>query len=111
MKNKSLNNSINKNDPILKEECYTNYKKYKNLLSTLLKKSKQAYCDKYFETNLKNINNTWKGIKSLISLKTLASSVPTVLFLEMAIPITNLYDIANTFNNYFTSIAETAKKV
>ena len=36
-------------DPILKEECDTNYKKYRNLLSALMKKSKQAYYDIYFE--------------------------------------------------------------
>ena len=50
-----------------------------------MKKSKQAYYDKYFERNLNNVKNTWKGIKSLISLKTVASSVPTVLSLDMVI--------------------------
>ena len=49
MKNKLLKNFINKKDPILKEEFHTNYKKYRNLLSTLMKKSKQAYYEKYFE--------------------------------------------------------------
>ena len=43
-----------------------------------MKKSKQAYYDKCFERNYNNIKNRWKGIKSLISLKTVASSVPTV---------------------------------
>ena len=51
VKNKLLKNFINKKDPILKEECHTNYKKYINLLSTLMKKSKQAYYDRYFEKN------------------------------------------------------------
>ena len=54
-----------------------------------MKKSKQAYYDKYFERNWNNIKNTWKGIKSLISLKTKASSVPTVLSLENGDTITN----------------------
>ena len=49
VKNKLLKNFINKKDPVLKEEFHTNYKKYRNLLSTLMKKSKQAYYDKYFE--------------------------------------------------------------
>ena len=75
-----------------------------------MKKSKQAYYDKYFEKNWNNINNTWKGIKSLISLKTKPSSVPTVLSRENADTITNPYDIANTFNNYSASIAETIKR-
>ena len=59
---KSIKNFINKKDPVLKEEFHTNYKKYRNLLSTLMKKSKQAYYDKYFEKNWNNIKNTWKGI-------------------------------------------------
>ena len=110
LKNKLFTNFINKKDPILKEECHTNYKKYRNLLSTLMKKSKQAYYDRYFEKNWKNIKNTWKKIKSLISLKTAPSSIPTVLSLDNGDTITNPYDIANAFNNYFSSIAETTKK-
>ena len=109
-KNKLLTNFIDKKDPTLKEECHTNYKKYRNLLSTLMKKSKQAYYDRYFERNWNNIKNMWKGIKSLISLKTVASSIPIVLSLNNGDILTNPYDIANTFNNYFASIAETTKK-
>ena len=109
MKNKNLKSFINKKDPILKQEFHSHYKKYRNLLSTLLKKSKQAY-DKYFKRNWNNIKNTWKGIKSLISLKTVASSVPAVLTLNNGDTITNPYDIANIFNNYFASILEATKK-
>ena len=110
VKNKLLTNFINKKDPILKEECHTNYKKYRNLLSNLMKKNKQAYYDKFFERNWNNIKNTWSTIKSLISLKNVASSIPTALSLDNGDTITNPYDIANTFNNYFASIAETTKK-
>ena len=110
VKDKLLINSIKKRDPILKEEFHTKYKKYSNLLSTLMKKSEQAYYDKYFERNWNNIKNTWKGIRFLISLKTVASCVLTVLSLDNGDTITNPYDIVNTFNNYFASIAETTKK-
>ena len=109
-KNKFLKNFINKKDPVLKEEFHTKYKIYRNLLSTLMKKSKQAYYEKDFERNWSNIKNTWKGIKSLINLKTATSCVPTVLSLDNGDTITNPYDIAYTFNNYFASIAETTKK-
>ena len=109
VKNKLLKNFINK-DPILREEFHTNYKKYRNLLSTPMKKSKQAYYDKYFERNWNNIKNRWKGIKSLISLKTISSNVPTVLSLDNGDTVTNPYNTANNFNNYFASIAETTKK-
>ena len=99
-KNKLHKNFIN-NDPILKEEFHTNYKKRRNLLSTFMKKSKQTYYDKYFEKSWNNIKNTWKGIKSFISLKTVASNLPTVLSLDNGDTITNCSDITNTFNNYF----------
>ena len=107
VKNKSLTNFINKKEPILKEECHTNFERYRNLLSTRMKKSKQAYYDRYFERNWNNVKNTWKGIKSLVSL---TSGIPTVLSPDNGDTITNPYDIDNTFNNYFASIAETIKK-
>ena len=81
-----------------------------------MKKSKQAAYDKYFERYWNNIKNKWKGIKSLISPKIVASSVLTLLLsldnqrYYNSDTITNLYDIAKTFNNYFASIVETTKK-
>ena len=110
VKNKLLANFINKKDPILKVEFHINYKKYRNLLSALMNRIKLAYYDKYFATNWNNIKNTWKVIKSLISLKPVASNVLIVLSLDNGDTITNPYDIANTFNNYFAAIAETTKK-
>ena len=105
-----LTNFINKKGPILKGECHTNYKKYRHLLSTLMRKSKQDYYDRYFERNWNNIKNTRKGIKVLIFRETVASSIPTVVSLDNGDTITNPYDIADTFNNYFASMGETRKK-
>ena len=76
-----------------------------------MKKSKQAYYDKYFEINWKNNKNTWKGIKFFISFKTVISNVPTVLFLDNGDTIGSSYYIANTFNNYFAAIVETTKNL
>ena len=64
-----------------------------------MKKREQTYYDKYFERNWNNIQNTWKGIKSLTSLKTEASSVLTELSLDNGDTITNPNDIVNTLNN------------
>ena len=109
MKKKLLKSFTNKKDPILKEKFHANCIKYRSLLSTLMKKSKQAYYNKYFEKNWNNIKNTWKRIKSLISLKTVASSVPALLTLHNGNTVTNPYDTASTFN-YLVSIAEATKK-
>ena len=48
VKNKLFTNFVNKENTILKQEFHTKYKKYRNLLSILMKKSKQACYDKYF---------------------------------------------------------------
>ena len=58
LKNKLLTQFINTKHPILKEEIHNEYKNFRNMLSTLMNKSKQAYYDKYFETNWNNIKNT-----------------------------------------------------
>ena len=63
-----------------------------------MKKREQIYYDKYFERNW-NIQNTWKGIKSFTSLKTVASSVLTELYLDNGDTITNPNDTVNTLNN------------
>ena len=52
---------------------------------------------------------TLHEMKSLISLKTLACLVSTVLFLNNGDTITGPYDIVTIINNYFASIAETTK--
>ena len=63
-----------------------------------MKKREQIYYDKYFERNW-NIQNTWKGIKSFTSLKTVGSSVLTELSLDNGDTITNPNDTVNTLNN------------
>ena len=59
IKNKLLKKFINKNDPQIKAEFHEKYKKYRNLLSTLLKEIKQIYYTKYFESNWNNIENKY----------------------------------------------------
>ena len=70
-----------------------------------MKKSKQNYFTKYFETNIKNLKNTWKGIKSIIPLKNSASGSPSVINFNNEL-ISDPLKIANVFNNYFSSIGE-----
>ena len=43
------------------------------MLSTLLEKSKTNYYNQYFEASMNNIKNTWKEIKSMITIKNTSS--------------------------------------
>ena len=97
MKNKLLSKLIKLKDPNLKNEVHFKFKEYRNLLSTLLKRSKQSYFTNYFQTNINDLKNTWKGIKKLISLKRTSNSVPSAV-IESNITLTKPKDIANAFN-------------
>ena len=68
-KNKRFKKYIKCQNYVTKNDLHREYKSYRNKLSTIIKESKRKYYNDYFRSNLKNIKNTWKGIKSIISLK------------------------------------------
>ena len=74
-----------------------------------LKKSKSNYYNQYFRANMNNIKNTWKGIKSIITIKNLSSDIPKSLSYN-GLTITNKVEISNIFNNYFATITENTKE-
>ena len=67
IKNKRFDKIIKSTNPIIKEKLHNDYKSYRNMISTLLKQSKNNYY-KYFKDNINNMKNTWEGIRSIISL-------------------------------------------
>ena len=48
--------------------------------------------------------NTWKGIKNLISRKTVSHSSPFSIYYNNK-TVTSPFETANTFNSYFSNIA------
>ena len=108
VKNSLLNKFIKSKDPQTKEHHHLKYKTYRNMLSTLMKKSKMNYYNHYFKNNWDNIKSTWKGIKSILNINNTQSNIPKILVSNnttSAEPI----QIANVFNNFFTSIAAKIK--
>ena len=53
----------------VKKKAQTKYKKYRNLLFTLLREGKIFHLTKYLQNNLNDLKSTWKGIETLIYLK------------------------------------------
>ena len=105
VKNKLLKRFINAKDSQTKETFHRQYKDYRNMLSI----SKSNYYNQHFRANMNNIKNTWKRIKSIITIKNLSSDIPKSLSCN-GLTITNKVEISNIFNNYFTTIAEKAKE-
>ena len=108
IKNNLLKKFITVKDPQIKERYHQEYKDYRNLLFTILKQSKTSYFNHYFESNWNNIKNTWKGIKSIITIKDFSADIPKSLSVDGA-TISNPFAISNIFNSYFSSIAGKTK--
>ena len=105
VKNKLLTKFIKLKEPTLKNEAHTKYKLYRNMLATLLKRSKHTYFSSFFQNHINDLKNTWKGIKRIISLKDSTSTVPSTIT-EDNISLINPKDIADAaFNNYFSNVA------
>ena len=102
IKNSLFSKFIKSNDINQRNEMHIKYKQYRNLISTLLKRSKCLYFTKFFNDNLNNLKNTWKGIKNLISLKTVSHSSPSSIYCNNKI-VTSPFEIASDFNDYFSN--------
>ena len=55
-------------DPQIKSELSEKYKRYRNMIVTLLKQSKKIYYSSYFLLNQSNIKKTWDGKRNLINV-------------------------------------------
>ena len=71
-----------------KLELYNKYKNDRNLLSTLIKQSKDKYFNKYFKDNWNNTKNTWKGIKNIITFNLMFLLVFLIMMLLLVILLT-----------------------
>ena len=89
-------------DPCKNNEAHIRYKQYRNLLSTLLRKSKKFYFTRFFQENTKDLKNMWREINKIISSNNSNHIFPTAIIVNKT--ITNPSDIANAFNNYFAKV-------
>ena len=78
------------------------------MLSTILKQSKTNYYNHFFEANWNNIKSTWKGIKSILNIKSISADNLKNLTVD-GTTILNPIAISNIFNNYFSSISNNTK--
>ena len=77
-KNNIYSRFVKCKNKIMKELHPNNYKSYRNLLSTLLKRDKEKYFTNFFNENIKDIKKTWKGIKTLVSMKQKNNDTPSL---------------------------------
>ena len=90
----------NKQQKLIKHESY---KKYRNKIIELIRQSKQTCYPRYFEQNKKDSKTIWQGIHEING-----SNVSAIISDDNT--ITNPIEIAQNFNNFFTSIGTNLQK-
>ena len=100
MHNKFCRAKVNK----LKSDLYNKFKKYRNLILTLSRKTKDSYFKSFFEEHKKNGLKIWQGINELVKKKPTKRPEPKSLHINKRIETNNL-KIASEFNSFFNTIA------
>ncbi|XP_065667556.1 uncharacterized protein LOC136087869 [Hydra vulgaris] len=92
-------------EPILEKT----YKTYKNLLVTLIRRSKKNHFSNYFTTNSNSLRATWKGIRALLKIRSNDISSTPCISSKNTI-INDPVKISEIFNSFFILIHEELQK-
>ena len=101
---------IKQKDVILKNQKQMLYKRYRNKIVDLLKITKEAYYKNYFQENRKNSRALWSGINEIIYSKKSSKTIPPSSISVEGKTISDPQNIAENFNNFFTSIGKNIQK-
>ena len=83
------------------------YKQYSNLLNKMKAKAKDKYYNQYFQLYKENLKETWKLIGTIIKRIAKVKSNCSSWIIRNSKIYTNELDIANQFNQHFTTIGPT----
>jgi len=93
-----------------KEDLFNQYKKYRNMIISLIRKSKRKYYFDFFNKHNTNIKKTWEGIRQLVNINKNKSVSIKLLKNENNSDITDNKEMANSFNNFFSNIGNSVEK-
>ena len=85
------------------------YKTYRNLIVTLIRKSKKKYYADFFHEHQHNLKKTWDGIRDLINVSK-KSSINISKLIHEDRTITDNKTITQTMNNFFVKIGPSIEK-
>ena len=93
-------------NPILKSFFHNRYKSYRNIIVSLTRRSKTNHYSRFFSVNATNMLKVWEGIKEIIGSD--SKSSPSSIRVNGHLT-SDPETVANGFNNFFTSIADTVR--
>ena len=93
----------------IKNELHHEYKLLRNKVREETRQCRKKYLQEFFTKNINHIKNTWKGIKSIIKINSCNKSQPSSLLVNNKL-VSEPKDVAETFNEYFSTIASKLQK-
>ena len=91
-----------------KQLTFENHRKYRNIIVTLLRRSKENYFQKFFEKNKADIKKTWKGIKNILSIsKKKATYIPYLTYKGQRHSSNS--EKANALCDFYTNIGQSVE--
>ena len=98
----------NTKDPPLKKSYELEFKKYRNMIVSLTRKSKKNHFSSYFPNNIYNLKKIWQSIiNSIIATKN--CDVPSIYIKNNCEISSDPITISNKFNDYFSNVAKNAR--
>jgi len=73
---KGIKTSIRIKNSLFLNGDWENYKLYRNKITSLTRQRKKKYYERYFEENINNSKETWRGINDIISRKAKSDKKP-----------------------------------
>ena len=93
-----------KNEQI-KLDLHEEFKHYRNTINRLLRLNKSEHYQKFFTEHRQNLHKTWEGIKSVINISKKTDKSIGCLRIDGE-EETDPLKIANSFNDFFSTIAQ-----
>jgi hypothetical protein len=94
-----------------KPDQYLKFKQYRDMINSLLRKSKKQYYKKYFQEHSSNIKKTWTGINKLLHRQNKQKLSDVFLNVNGNL-FTDQNTVVEKMNKYYVNVAENlAKKI
>ena len=106
---KGIRRSIRVKNNLFFNSNWNKYKQYRNKLTALIRLSKQKYYQNFFNSYIKNMRQTWKGINELLGSMRKKRKTKSINFIrsnENAALTSDPKTIGNTLNEYFATVGD-----
>ena len=102
---KGIRTSIRIKNNLFFNADWEHYKLYRNKITSLTRQSKKNYYERYFEENINNSKETWRGINDIISRKAKSDKKPIHRLVNSnSETIYNPKEISNSLNTFFATV-------